>query len=314
MAHCQNCGCNKISCGCKDTYLTTPPPCPTPVDCPEAQPCSEVFPAECIIYTGPNILCNQDIVVTTNDSVSDALVSIVDKFCAQDSYIENVELQDTTLVFTGLGLAFDGSIDLSSIIPSIEADNGLTVSVGGVIQLGGTLIQDTTINTANFDFNLIGDRSTSSDSILFVQNTGQGGAISATNSTFNTAAIATKNVGLLANGVAIGLLLTTETTSALPASGIANKIQFSLSHNNSGNNTLANSNEIISTFTDVLSASLTSELLFKGKSGGGVMSDLVTFKGDGEVQFHEYGVGNFINTPTYMLGVDASGNVVEVAL
>jgi hypothetical protein len=32
------------------------------------------------------------------------------------------------------------------------------------------------------------------------------------------------------------------------------------------------------------------------------------------VQFHEYGVGNFVNAPAYMLGVDASGNVVEVAL
>jgi hypothetical protein len=81
MGNCRNCGCNKISCGCKDTYLTTPPPCPTPVDCPEAQPCSEVFDAQCIIYTGENILCEEDIVVTQNNTVAQGLVSIVNYFC-----------------------------------------------------------------------------------------------------------------------------------------------------------------------------------------------------------------------------------------
>jgi hypothetical protein len=331
-------------CGCEDSFLISPAPCPTPEGCPDPEPCSEVFDAQCVKYTGPNILCDQDVVIATNDTVSDALANIVDQFCVQDSYVEDVELQGNNLVFTGLGLAFDGSVDLSSIIPSIDADNGLNISSGGSVLLGGTLIQNTTITTVDFDFNLIGARVSNAEQILFVQNTGQGGAIVAlsiansavtgasTNSvggfftsqvsnavvaissTFNFAAINASNVALLANGTAIGLSLTTQTTSPLPAAGIANKIQFSLSHDDSGTNVLTDSNEIISTFTDVLSASLTSELIFRGRSGGGAMTDLVTFKGDGEVRFHEYGVGNFVNAPAYMLGVDASGNVVEVAL
>jgi hypothetical protein len=83
MAHCNNCGCNNLDCGCKDTYLTTPPPCPTPEDCPEAQPCSEVFDSQCIVYTATDILCNQDIIVTQNDTVQTALQSIIEYFCQE---------------------------------------------------------------------------------------------------------------------------------------------------------------------------------------------------------------------------------------
>jgi len=61
--NCTNCGCSKISCGCGDTFLTSPAPCPTPVDCPAAQPCSEVFDAQCISYTGLDIECGDDVVV-----------------------------------------------------------------------------------------------------------------------------------------------------------------------------------------------------------------------------------------------------------
>ena len=80
--NCTNCGCSKISCGCGDSFLTTPPPCPTPEDCPEAQPCSEVFDAACIAYTGLDIECGTDVVVATNDSVATALQNVVDYLCA----------------------------------------------------------------------------------------------------------------------------------------------------------------------------------------------------------------------------------------
>jgi hypothetical protein len=76
---CKNC--NLVKCGCQDSYLTTPPPCPTPEDCPDVQPCSEVFDAECIIYTGNDITCDQDIVVPTNTSLADAIDNITQYFC-----------------------------------------------------------------------------------------------------------------------------------------------------------------------------------------------------------------------------------------
>lgn len=77
-----------IDCGCKDSFLTTPAPCPTPDDCPDTQPCSEVFDAQCIIYTGDDITCEQGTVVATNAQVSGALQDIVDYFCTLTSALQ----------------------------------------------------------------------------------------------------------------------------------------------------------------------------------------------------------------------------------
>lgn len=70
-------------CGCEDSFMTSPAPCPTPIGCPNPEPCSEVLDAQCVIYTGENIICNNDVVVPTNTSMADALKLIVDYFCIQ---------------------------------------------------------------------------------------------------------------------------------------------------------------------------------------------------------------------------------------
>ena len=374
-------------CGCEDSFLISPAPCPTPEGCPDPEPCSEVFDAQCVKYTGDDILCLQNTLVSTNDSVADALVNIVeyfcdsttiqanilcgetiivnqnnnvqtalenivDYFCESDSYISDVELQGTNLVFTGVNLAFDGTINLSGIGAGVTANNGLTMFTPTNVRLGGLLVQNTTITTSNgtlpqdFNFKITGARASNTDSILLVENTGLGTAIFATSTsntavsgfspgqaggyftsqtntaafattmTFNVPALITGNNASLSNGKPTGLRLDTQVTLGLPTNGVGNKIVYNLSHvNGSGFNEIVPSNEILSTFTDVLSASLTSHLIFRGRANGAiVLSDLVNFKGDGEVQFYEYGVGNFVSTPTYMLGVDALGNIVEVAL
>ena len=61
--------------------MPSPAPCPTPIGCPTPEPCSEVMDAQCVVYTGANILCDTDIVVTTNDTVAEAIESVVDYFC-----------------------------------------------------------------------------------------------------------------------------------------------------------------------------------------------------------------------------------------
>lgn len=81
MSNCTHCGCNKLSCGCKDSYLTTPPAFPTPENCPAAQPCSETFDSQCIIYTGVDILCDLDTVVQQDDTVAEAIKNIIDYLC-----------------------------------------------------------------------------------------------------------------------------------------------------------------------------------------------------------------------------------------
>lgn len=84
-----NCN-NSTKCGCTDSYLTSPLPCPTPVDCPTAQPCSETFDSQCIIYTGDNIICDTTVVVNTDTNIEQSLNSIVDYFCTEIANIPEV--------------------------------------------------------------------------------------------------------------------------------------------------------------------------------------------------------------------------------
>lgn len=73
----------KKNCGCQDSFLTSPAPCPTPQGCPEPEPCSEVFDSQCIIYTGENIICNQDVIISSNTNVNDAFNQLVGYLCDQ---------------------------------------------------------------------------------------------------------------------------------------------------------------------------------------------------------------------------------------
>ena len=84
------CNHNTINCGCKDSYLTTPPPCPTPTNCPDPQPCSEVFDAQCIIYSGDPLTCGSETIIPTNTSVSDSLSAIVDILCSNSTLLQSI--------------------------------------------------------------------------------------------------------------------------------------------------------------------------------------------------------------------------------
>lgn len=70
-------------CGCEDSFMPSPAPCPTPIGCLNPEPCSEVLDSRCVIYSGANILCNATTLVTTNDSVAEALDSIINYFCGR---------------------------------------------------------------------------------------------------------------------------------------------------------------------------------------------------------------------------------------
>jgi len=69
------------TCGCDDSFMVSPAPCPTPAGCPTPQPCSEIFDAQCVRYTGAALTCGLDVVVPSNDTVAEALESIVDYVC-----------------------------------------------------------------------------------------------------------------------------------------------------------------------------------------------------------------------------------------
>ena len=74
-------------CGCADVALTTPAPC-TPVGCPDPYPCSEITNAECVMYTGSALLCDNTVVVEQDVNVAVALETLVDYFCNAISGIQ----------------------------------------------------------------------------------------------------------------------------------------------------------------------------------------------------------------------------------
>jgi hypothetical protein len=177
--------CNK--CGCKDSFLTSPPPCPTPQGCPDPIPCQEVLASDCIIYTGPDVLCNGDIVVYSDATWTEILEDIVAYFCVPpipeitcngdivvdyDSTI-NEALEDIVSYFClplipeilcgeDIVVTEDSSINdaLEDIVSYFcdqltTANNGLTMSPTSYnVQLGGPLIQDTTITNSTFNLNI----------------------------------------------------------------------------------------------------------------------------------------------------------------
>lgn len=81
-----NDGCKNKPCGCEDTPLTSAAPC-NPVGCPEPYPCSEVIDAQCVIYTGEDITCNDDVVVSQDMTVAEAIQAMTDYFCNSSDVI-----------------------------------------------------------------------------------------------------------------------------------------------------------------------------------------------------------------------------------
>jgi len=75
---CSNC--NTPNCGCSGTYVVSQ-------TCPPA--CSEVFNASCIVYTGVDLTCTNDVtgisstVISRNDYLDTALTKIINFFCAR---------------------------------------------------------------------------------------------------------------------------------------------------------------------------------------------------------------------------------------
>lgn len=139
VTNCVNCGCSQISCGCKDSFLTTPPPCPTPADCPTAQPCSEVFDAQCVSYTGTQIDCNAYTIITPNTSVADALVGIIDYVCLNVTVQgditcdQEVVVAADTLVTSAIEDVVTFFCTQQSIAADIECGTDLVVAQGTLL-------------------------------------------------------------------------------------------------------------------------------------------------------------------------------------
>lgn len=64
--------CNQ-NCGCNNSYTVVAP-------CPPA--CPEVFNAQCIVYTGSDIICGQNTVISRYDYLDTIITKLVNYICA----------------------------------------------------------------------------------------------------------------------------------------------------------------------------------------------------------------------------------------
>ena len=156
-----SCNNNCAKCGCKDSFLTSPPPCPTPEGCPDPVPCQEVLSSDCIIYNGPNISCNNTVIVTSDSTWAEVLEDLIDYFCITYSNVPLILCSGDTVVTAGSSVnsALQQIVayfctEISGLIP-VTANNGLNINPASNVRLGGPLMQNTTIGSAaNSTFNL----------------------------------------------------------------------------------------------------------------------------------------------------------------
>jgi hypothetical protein len=109
------------NCGCEDSFLTSPAPCPTPAGCPTPEPCYTVTDAQCTVYTGPNIVCNTSTVISSNTTIADGLNQIVSFFCSYESTYDGPDITCNGETVVESGVTVDQAIqDLSQFYCSYE--------------------------------------------------------------------------------------------------------------------------------------------------------------------------------------------------
>ncbi len=133
---CSNSNCNTPSCGCSGTYVVSQ-------TCPPA--CSEVFNSSCIVYTGVDISCLNDVtgisqtVISRNDYLDSALTKIVNFFCGRVNEALTSTIVTTTSApylsvtpsVSGAVTTFTVDLDVSSLPTASVVTGGANAVVTG---------------------------------------------------------------------------------------------------------------------------------------------------------------------------------------
>jgi hypothetical protein len=146
------------NCGCEDSFLTSPAPCPTPAACPDPEPCYTVTDAQCTVYTGANIVCGNTIVVASNTVLADALDDIISYFC---SSIQTINGSLTTINTNISNLqAAQGLFDTAfraSLTPTLNV-NTVSASLANSSIINGVTI---VMATGNIEYQVVDNVTTS---------------------------------------------------------------------------------------------------------------------------------------------------------
>ncbi len=80
--------CKKANCGCSDSSLPILPSCPAIV-CATPEPCGTFYNSDCVIYTGPDVMCNGAVAATTGERLTTIIQYLVDMTCPGDAIFCN---------------------------------------------------------------------------------------------------------------------------------------------------------------------------------------------------------------------------------
>ena len=164
---CSNC--NTPNCGCSGTYVVSQ-------TCPPA--CSEVFNAQCIVYTGVDLTCDGDTVISRNDYLDSAITKLVNYVCSKvappasvvagSAFIDVVPATDPVTAVTTYTVSADmaafeiwvAPIITNQILAKVLAGPGIDVAADAV---GGT------VTVSHEDTSAVTDLSSNNSGNSFIQ-------------------------------------------------------------------------------------------------------------------------------------------------
>jgi len=106
--------------------LTTPISCEPQFTCPDPEHCSEVYDADCVIYFGENISCQETTIITQYTSVAQSLNEIVDWVCTLGPLgTQGIQgIQGISGAFAGQGIQGTTGIQGNTGIQGIQGIKG----------------------------------------------------------------------------------------------------------------------------------------------------------------------------------------------
>ena len=144
---CSNSNCNTPSCGCSGTYVVSQ-------TCPPA--CSEVFNSACIVYTGVDISCLNDVtgiaqtVISRNDYLDTALTKIVNFFCGRvNEALVSTIVTTTSAPYLSVTPSVSGAITTFTVdldVSSLPTASVVTGGANAVVTGTGAILDPYVVN------------------------------------------------------------------------------------------------------------------------------------------------------------------------
>jgi hypothetical protein len=231
---------------------------------------------------------------------------------------------------TGVDITIDGA-------PDITADNGLTKDTATNIQLGGELLKDTQITSEEFQLSVLGD-STFPKRVFYVQNSGTGTAIEGVGLSSGAGVAGINNsgtgvIGSSTNGFAVRAVSSGGSGIAFDAVKTASstntiEVVATIKRETSGTgaNNIGGSIDYYSEADSIASIPMAMRHIWRWVNASfasrvsqfelnlvanAIEQRVLAINGNGQATLDKYGVGTFESKPTYGIGSDASGNLVE---